>query len=119
MFEVQARVPLPMQLTLRAKVQRRSQPVVLSGRYVAAGNISDFPVELWVKRRRTWRYLASVRTDRRGSYSFRRRVRTTSVFETNTNGVTDCAPGSTAPAGCINETIAQVFCPNVRVRPRR
>lgn len=117
-FEVRARVPLPMQLTLRAKVRRRSQPVILSGRYVAPGN-SDFPVELWVRRGRTWRYLASVRTDRRGSYSFRRRVRTTSVFATNTNGVTDCAVGSTAPAGCINETIASVFSPSVRVRPRR
>lgn len=118
-FEVRARVPLPMQLTLRAKVQRRSQPVVLSGRYVAAGSVSGFPVELWVRRGRTWRYVTSVRTDHRGRYSFRRRVRTTSVFGTNTNGVTDCATGSTAPAGCINETITQVFSPSVRVRPRR
>ena len=118
-FELRSTVPLPMKLTLHGRFDPTAKRAVLSGRFLSpAFDVSDMPVELYVK---VGRYLEPVtwtRTHAHGSYSFRRKLRGKATFAAATGAIVDCG-ASRAAAGCVSETIAGVASAEVTVAPRR
>jgi hypothetical protein len=109
-FEVRAIVPQPHVLTLRAKHDPKAKTVLLSGRVTSLGSPeAGVPVELasWDDDPKSRPVsFGPVRTNANGEFQVRRRVVRTTQF---TASVEDepgpCSGSSSAPAGCVSETV--------------
>jgi hypothetical protein len=108
-FEVRATVPLPRVLTLRAKHDPKAKTVLLSGRLTTLGvPEAGVPVELYsnVNDPNAFSSTFDARTNANGEFQVRRRV----VQSTQYVAAVDAQPGpcgapSSAPAGCVSETL--------------
>jgi hypothetical protein len=119
-FELRATVPLPMQLTLRGRYDRKHKRAVLTGRLIApAYDTSGVPLDLYLLNKGRLRYLTWRSTRSAGRYSFTRRIKKTTRFVTVTSSYDDCEPGTIAPAGCVSDTLADVFSNPAKVVVRR
>jgi hypothetical protein len=109
-FEVRATVPLPRVLTLRAKHDSKAKTVLLSGRLTALGvPEAGVPIELHSSVNDPDALSSSfdVVTNANGEFQVRRRVvRTTQYFATVDVPPGPCSAPSSAPAGCVSETVS-------------
>jgi len=122
-YELRSDMPLPAKLGLTGKLDRKHRRAVFSGRLSAqAMPAGGVPVSLYrVNKGGDWTYLAATRTSAAGAYRFTRRITKTTTYATEISGIRDCTTDSTAPGGCLNETLAAIDSSNVRlvVRARR
>jgi hypothetical protein len=115
-FELRGTIPLPMHLTLRGVYDGKHKRAILRGRLTAAGqDIAGVYLDLYVSRGGTFRYSATTRVSASGRFRLTRRIRKTTRFQIETATSFDCAPGSPAPAGCINDTLAGISSPVAKV----
>jgi hypothetical protein len=115
-FELRATVPLPIQLTLQGRYNRRSKRAILTGRLTTpAYDVSGVPIDLYTQVSGRFRYTTYRRTSSSGRYTFTRRIKKTTRFGAVTDSYDDCAAGSVAPAGCLNDTLAIVSSRSVKV----
>ena len=122
-YELRSDMPLPAKLGLTGKLDRKHRRAVFSGRLSAqAMPVGGVPVSLYrVTKGGDWSYVATTQTSATGSYRFTRRITRTTNYSTEISGIRDCVGASTAPRGCIDETLAAIDSSNVRivVRARR
>lgn len=109
-FEVRATVPLPRVLTLRAKHDPKAKTVLLSGRLTALGapeagvlvefaSLNDDPQSQPSS-------FGPVRTNANGEFQVRRPVlRSTQYVASVEDEPQPCSAPSSAPAGCVSETV--------------
>jgi hypothetical protein len=115
-FELRGTIPMPMVLTLHGRYDHRHKRAILTGRLTATGHdVSGDYLDLYANSR----YVGSTRVNSRGFYSIKRRIKKTTRFRLWTATWDDCAPGSTAPAGCISDSLANVPSPVAKVVVRR
>jgi hypothetical protein len=115
-YELRADTPLPAKLTMTRRYVRRHHRALLAGQLMMpASPVAGIPIGLY--RRDSdgfWHRVASTRTLANGSYRFRPVTKSgTYGAEAWTTG--DCNGDSTAPNGCLSESLAAVDSPNVRV----
>ncbi len=113
-YELRATTPVPYQLTLHGRYNRRTHLVNLNGRLTAGrAPRAHVPIEVTALVRRVTNtgvqfldYRAGrTRTTTSGSYALRTRLRrTTGFFATADPTTTSCPPPSPAPAGCLSST---------------
>ena len=119
-YELRSDMPLPAKLSLSAKFDRKHHRAVLSGRLISqALPVDGVPVGLYRLGKDDWTFLGSSHTAANGSYRFVRRVTRTGTYSTEAWGIRDCTGDSTAPTGCLNETLAAIDSSNVRIVVRR
>ena len=122
-FELRSLAPLPVSVTLRARYDARRRQAVITGRFTATGAaVARAPVVvLGGTRPANLRVVGIARTNRRGAFTLRRRIRATSIFIAGAGGGSGACgpPASPAPAGCVRETLAVSFSNPVRVVVRR
>lgn len=119
-YELRSDMPLPAKLSLTAKFDRKHRRAVLSGRLISqALPVAGVPVGLYRRGTDDWTFLASSRTSANGSYRFVRRITKTGTYATEAWGIRDCTGDSTAPTGCLSETLAAIDSSNVRIVVRR
>ena len=108
-FELRAILPLPRSLTLDAQYDPKTHAAILSGSVSAAGKPTAGAAVSLVAHDRKDKLidLGTVRTDATGAFRVRRPVDRTVDVEASiasTNG--PCTAPSTAPGGCVSETVA-------------
>lgn len=122
-YELRSDMPLPAKLGLTGKLDRKHRRAVFTGRLsTQAMPVGGVPVSLYrVTKGGDWSYLATTQTSATGSYRFASRITKTTTYSTEISGIRDCVGNSTAPGGCLNETLAAIDSSNVRivVRVRR
>jgi hypothetical protein len=115
-FELRSTIPMPTVLTLHGRYDRTHKRAILTGRLTAASyDVTGVYIDLYAKRGDFFRYSATTRVTRRGTYSIKRRIKKTTRFRMWTATLEDCAPGSPAPGGCISDTLANIPSPVVKV----
>jgi len=109
-FELRSIVPLPHTLTLRAKHDPKTKSVVLSGRLMAVGQAEvGVPISFAASTDSfsEFSFFGPVKTSASGEFSIRRRVERTTYFTASVDvEARPCTAPSTAPAGCLAETIS-------------
>lgn len=124
-FEVRAVVPHPHTLTLTARHDEKAKTVVLSGRLMAAGEPRagvSVSFGAYVNSSEDFSNFGPVTTDASGKFSIRRRIESTTQFSASVqqdSGFLPCTAPSTAPAGCLTETISAPSGGSAYVRVRR
>lgn len=125
-FELRALEPLPYTVTLRARHIPAKKTVVLRGRVVAAGKpVPQAEVVFGVVRKSLPEgsgvpFVGPALTSVDGKFIFRHRIAETTLYLTHVWPVLrGCSAASTAPAGCVSETIWESpSLASVRVRVR-
>jgi hypothetical protein len=119
-FEVRATLPLPFQVTLRGRYDRKHKRALLNGRLIAPADYDTRGIYLdfYMTRGGRLRYSGAVKTDARGRYAFSRRITKTTRFAMTTATWSDCTD-SPAPGGCPSDTLATVQSPTVKVVVRK
>lgn len=119
-YELRSDMPLPAKLSLSGKFDRTHRRAVLSGRLISqALPVGGVPVGLYRLGKDDWTFVGLSRTSANGSYRFVRRITKTGTYSTEAWGIGDCTGDSTAPTGCLNETLAAIDSSNVRIVVRR
>lgn len=125
-FEARALEPIPSHVTLKARHHPERQRVVLTGRVMVAGEpIQGAEVSLGTYRKSSSGgsgvpFSKRVRTDRSGRFVFRRSIRATTTYLALVHfPIRACSSPSTAPAGCVSETIQQPPTASTTVRVPR
>ncbi len=122
--EVRALVLLSQRLTMRARYDRRTRTVVLTGRLTVGGRGErGVVVDILAtdRPRGTPRRFASTKTRAGGTFAVRKRIaRTIYLFAFVDVYVGRCTgPRAAAPGGCVRETTSPAFGSFVRVAVRR
>jgi hypothetical protein len=117
-YEVRSVEPLPVTLSLRAK--KLGRLVSLSG-YLSTKSYNrvGIPITLYTSRGGRYSPTTWTRTRAGGHYGFVRPIRKTSQYYTALQAVHACREATTAPGGCVQETLATIFSNTVTVRVRR
>jgi hypothetical protein len=124
-FELRALEPMPHVVTLRARHYPERRIVVLSGRVTAAGEpVKGAKVAFGVIRKSlpaggAVPFVGPAKTNASGAFSFRHRIRETTRYFTDVLiPPRPCSGPSTAPGGCLRETVSrpQFAVTTVRVR---
>lgn len=124
-YELRSDVPLAANLSLTGRFDRKGRRALLNGRYTARTlPTGGIPVALYrVTRTGTGMRVATTQTAADGSYHFVRRIGRTATYRAEVSEVGDCAGGSAAPRGCVDETRGAIDSSNTRIvvfpRPRR
>jgi hypothetical protein len=111
MFELRSSVPVPDLLTLKARYEAKTGTARLSGKLTGAGKPRrGVRVAIYRITRSAvlaeGAFVGSIRTGASGSYSFRTRVSKTTTFLASVDvSVGSCSGQSSAPAGCITNTV--------------
>ena len=108
-FELRATLPVPRALTLAAQYDAKAHAAVLSGSVSAAGKpTAGASVSLVAHDRKDKLIdLGTIRTDAAGAFRVRRAIdRTVDVAASIDSTDGPCTAPSTAPAGCVNETVS-------------
>jgi hypothetical protein len=118
-YELRAREPLPVSLSLRGRYRRGR--AVLTGRLVTpAMPTAGIYVAVFADQRGEFRRVASIRTGSGGRYSFSRRIRKATRFAAQVASIRACQEATTAPAGCVSEGMVSATSSVIRIRvPRR
>ena len=116
-YELRSDMPLPAQLTLTGRFDRKRGHAVLSGRLTTQTfPASGIRIALYrVSRQGTRWHVATTLTAPNGLYHFVRPEAKTSTYLTETAGVGDCTSYSTAPRGCVDETRGAIDSSPARV----
>jgi hypothetical protein len=123
-FELRALEPLPQNVTLRARHDPKKRLVVLSGRVTSNGE-PEKGAEVWfLVIRKSLRgqvpSVGPVKTNATGAFTFRHRVRETTTYGADVRiPPRPCSAPSTAPGGCVRETVSKPPFAVARVRVRR
>jgi len=108
-FEVRSVVPLPQSLTLRAKHDPKAKSVVLRGKLTALGQPrAGVPIDLsgYSPSSDGFTDFGSVRTNAAGEFSIRRKIARTTQFLASADAEAGpCKAPSTAPQGCVSESV--------------
>jgi hypothetical protein len=101
-YEMQAVLPLPESLTLKARYDTKRKIATLSGKVLeAAKPVAGAEIGIFAKGRDL-----RARTDAKGNFTSRIRVTRTTPFDVSVAfGTEPCTGASTAPGGCINAII--------------
>jgi hypothetical protein len=119
-YELRSDMPLPANLTLAGRIDRKHHRALLSGRLTTpAMSASGIQVSLYRRIGMFWKRLGSTQTSANGSYSFAHRQSKTATYGAEIWGIGACSGTSTAPKGCVNETHGAIDSPSVRVVVRR
>lgn len=108
-FELRAILPVPRSLTLAAQYDAKAHAAVLSGSVSAAGKPTAGAAVSLVAHDRKDKLidLGTVRTDAAGAFRLRRPIdRTVDVAASIASTDGPCTAPSTAPGGCLSETVA-------------
>jgi hypothetical protein len=116
-YELRVDQPLPASLGLTGKLDRKHRHARLSGRLTASGiSVAGVPVTLYRLSPDGLVPLAKTQTRSDGTYSFSRRIKSTTTYEAEAGGSSgSCQDASSAPAGCLDETLEYVDSPHVLV----
>lgn len=122
-FELRSVVPNPHVLTLRARHDAKKRSVVLSGTLTAVGE-PEAGVEVSFGASTDSfsdvSFFGPVRTNAAGAFSVRRHIEQTTQFSVSADAIQRaCATPSSAPAGCVSETVSAPLDASVLVRVRR
>lgn len=102
-------VPLPQSLTLRAKHDPKAKSVVLRGKLTALGQPrAGVPIDLsgYSPSSDGFTDFGSVRTNAAGEFSIRRKIARTTQFLASADAEAGpCKAPSTAPQGCVSESV--------------
>jgi hypothetical protein len=122
-YELRTDQPLPASLGLTARLNRRHHRAQLSGQLTASSiSVAGVPVTLYrVCSCGGLERVARTNTLLNGTFRFSRPLRRTTRYEVEAGGSTGaCRDASTAPMGCVDETLEFINSPRVRVvLPRR
>ena len=120
-YELRADMPLPAKLTLTTKYDRKHHRARLSGRLTTpAMPVAGIPVGLFRPSGLFgWKFVAGTRTATDGSYTFSRTVKKSTTFGAAASSIGDCNGASVALNGCVDETLAEIDSPSVRIVVRR
>jgi hypothetical protein len=116
-YELRSDVPLPANLTLTGRFDRKDDRALLNGRYAAETvPTGGIPIALYrVIQGGTRRHVATTRTSANGSYHFVRQLAKTSTYRTEVSWVGGCAGDSAAPRGCVDETRGAIDSSDTRI----
>jgi hypothetical protein len=120
-YELRSDMPLPAQLTLTGRLDRRHHRAVLAGRLTAqTSTVAGIQVTLYrLQACGCWTPVSSTQTSANGSYRFVRPISKSTTYGTEAEAIGACNGDSTAPIGCVDETRTAIDSPNVRVHVRR
>ena len=121
-FELRSLVAHPHVMTLRARHDAIAKTVVLSGKLTAAG-LPEAGVKVrfsaYLESSDDFASFGPVTTNVAGEFAVRRRLETTTRFSASVEAVRRlCSAGSTAPGGCLAETVSPPSGVSVIVRAR-
>ena len=120
MFEVRAVVPQPTSLTLRAQHDPKSKSVQLTGKVTSVGEPEAGVEVSFVSLIEATDDISSfgpVLTNAAGEFRIRRPISRTTQFQAGVRPtLRPCSSPSTAPGGCVSETVTPPFGAQVRVR---
>lgn len=109
-FELRSLVPHPHTMTLTARHDQKTKSVVLSGKVTAVGSPEPgVEVSFFASLASSDEFTSfgPVTTNASGEFSVRRRIEQTTRFSAAADGQTRaCSSPSTAPAGCLVETVS-------------
>jgi hypothetical protein len=121
-FELRTVIPHPHTLTLRARHEPETHSVLLSGRLTAGGRPEagiSVTVTAYTGTYDFTRY-GAVRTNADGVFSLRRAIDRTTVFAAVAYVPSrDCTAPSSAPGGCLGETVSPPNEPTTSLRIQR
>lgn len=118
-FELRAVIPLPHLLTLRARHAAKTRSVVLSGRLAAADEPVPGVSVTVTAYTGTYDYTeyGAVRTNADGAFSLERAIDRTTVFTASAEiRPRACTAPSSAPGGCLIETVSPPTEPTTSLR---
>jgi hypothetical protein len=120
-YELRADMPLPAKLTLTGKYDRKHHRAQLSGRLTTpAMPVAGIPIGLFRPSGFFgWKFLTGTRTATNGSYRFSPSIRKSTTFGAAASAIGDCNGASVALNGCVDETLAEIDSPSVRIVVRR
>jgi hypothetical protein len=114
-YELRSDLPLPAKLTVSARYVGKHRRSVLSGRLTTpSAPVGGVTVTLYNLSGLFPRPVASTQTQSDGTYRFAPIART-GWYGTEATSLGDCSAASTAPNGCVDETLAAIDSPSIRV----
>lgn len=122
-FELRSLIPHPHTLTLRARHDAKTKSVVLTGKLTAAGEPEpgvEISFGASTDSSSDFTSFGPVTTNALGEFSIRRHVERTTQFSASADTtVRPCTAPSSAPAGCLAETVSPPSGAATIVRVRR